>query len=156
MAKKKQDFSSAFGLVNDEPVVEEKVEVQELVQEEAEPEIKNELKQEQPQQSIVVVPENQNTIVTFHNPFQSLQNNYNLILQKIQDEHMEYIEGFRKRQPQSEIYANVTVQIRRDLYASICDFIKDMNAGKTKMLNEIFMLGVNEFISKHGRKDKSE
>lgn len=89
-----------------------------------------------------------NVVVTYSNPMKELLEQYNAILLKIEKEQKENLSGFRKKQPQSEIYANVTIQVRRDMYTAINDYMVEMQLGKTKVLNEIFSLGINEFIKK--------
>jgi hypothetical protein len=78
-----------------------------------------------------------------------LTQNYNAILQRIAQEEAEIMSGFKKKLPQSEIYCNATIQVRRDLYGIINNYILDGRFGKTKVLNEIFQLGMDAFIKKY-------
>ena len=83
---------------------------------------------------------------------QHLSQKYSNILKVAKEEEDNILKGFIKKIPHSELYANVTIQVRRDLYSCICEYILEMRMGKTKVLNEIFMLGMNEFINKYSNK----
>jgi hypothetical protein len=131
--------------------------VKESVQSEVISQNNNIVVEEKPQQQnepqvteLVSIPKN--VVVTYHNPLEALSQNYNAIQQKIAQEESEVMAGFRKRPPQSEIYCNATIQVRRDYYAAINEYILDARLGKTKVLNEIFQLGMDSFIKKYGKK----
>ena len=73
------------------------------------------------------------------------------ISKTIEKENYNVMAGFMKRPPQSETYCNPTIQVRRDLYKAICDYIRDAGLAKTRVLNEIFHLGVEAFIKKYNK-----
>jgi len=87
----------------------------------------------------------------FVSPMNKLVTEYIRISKVIEEENYNVMAGFMKRPPQAEIYCNPTIQVRRDLYKAICDFITEAGLAKTKVLNEIFHLGVEAFIKKYGR-----
>lgn len=109
----------------------------------------------QEQQKEPIQVDTSNVVVTYNNPMQNLITSYNGILKKIADEESEVLSGFRKRPSQADVYANATIQVRRDLYALLNEYIVDMRLGKTKILNEIFMLGINAFINKYSKVNKT-
>lgn len=109
----------------------------------------------QPKQQLSTQTDTNNIIVTYNNPMQNLITSYNAIIKRIADDEADILNGFKKRAAQSETHANATIQVRRDIYAIINEYILDSRLGKTKVLNEIFMLGANEFIKKYSNKNKT-
>lgn len=111
---------------------------------------------QEPQQQLPVELDTSNIVVTYNNPMQNLITSYNSIIKKIADDEAEIMSGLMKRPPQSDIYANATIQVRRDIYGVINEYILDKRLGKTKVLNEIFMLGIQEFIKKYSKSKDSK
>jgi hypothetical protein len=103
----------------------------------------------------VVINDDENIVVTYHNPMKILVEEVSNIQKRIAEEENEILSGFRKKPSQFETYANATVHVRRDLYGAIDSYIKSSGLIKSKVLNEIFMSGIDVFINKYTKKKNS-
>lgn len=151
MANKK-DFSKAFGFDSSNNTQNEDQNLDNSTNVTSKETQKNEIINHSSSSAIQNKHESSNNlVVTYNNPMKILAEKYDSILKTIQEEESDILKGFKKREPQSKINCNPTIQVRRDIYEILNDYIKDSNLGKTKVLNEIFNLGIGEFIKKYNK-----